>query len=219
MRRAIILTLALVLATAAGANASAAQRKRPARRPPAPKTKTITPDVTCPSVLGVGQKTGERFCDVVTSHDASTGILIDIPAHRGDATLSFDLHNRQLYSEAQVKAHKAYARYTATVVVATLDGTILDRGLIQSEFRTEADIVDWIGGGAGPRGVKAVAPTGTERIIVSVPQKVTKVSIVGEKLEVQRLDGTFTYTDNGRPIAAISHVTVEYRPAPTRRPF
>jgi hypothetical protein len=216
MRRAIILTLVLALATAAGANAGA-QRKRTARRAPAPKTKTITPDLTCPSVLGVGQKSGERFCDVVTSRDASTGILIDIPAHRGDAILSFDLHNRQLYSEAQVKARKAYARYTATVVIATLDGTILDRGLVRSEFRTEADIVDWIGGGAGPRGVKAVAPTGTERIIVTIPQKITKVSIVGEKLEVQRLDGTFTYSDNGRPIAAISHVSVEYRPAPTRR--
>lgn len=216
----MILTLTLVLATAAGANASAPQRKRARRRAPAPKTKTITPDVTCPSVLGVGQKSGEQFCDVVTSRDASTGILIEIPAHRGDATLSFDLHNRQLYSEAQVQAHKAYARYTATVVIATLDGTILDRGLIRSEFRTAEDIVEWIGGGAGPRGVKAVAPTGTERITVTIPQKITKVSIVGEKLEVQRVDGTFTYNDNGRPIAAISHVRVEYRPAPPRRrPF
>ena len=215
MRRPLILALAAVLA--AGITIQGQTRRRPVRRR-APATKTVTPKTTCPDVLGVGVKTGEQFCDVVNSRDPAAGILIDIPPHRGDATLSFDLHNRQLYSATQVKAHKAYSRYTATIDIVTPDGTILDRGVVRSEFRTEADILDWIGGGAGPRGVKAVAPTGTEHIVVTIPQKVTKVSLLGEKLEVLRADGSsYTYTEAGHQIAAISGIRVEYRPAPVRR--
>ncbi|HEY7790099.1 MAG TPA: hypothetical protein VIC33_06280 [Vicinamibacterales bacterium] len=217
MRRVLVLAIAFLLAGPAASLTATAQRRRPARRAPAPKTKTVTPKVTCPSELGVGVKTGERFCDVTTSRDPATGILVEIPAHRGDATLTFDLHNRQIYSEDQVKAHTAYARDTATVVVVTMDGTILDRGIVRSEFRTGADVVDWIGGGAGPGGVKAVVPTGTEPITITIPEKVDQVSIVGEKLEVVRLDGSYTYTDMGRPVAAISNVKVEYRPAPVRK--
>jgi len=215
MRRLLI---TVVIGVLAGTAVSATQtRRRPARRPAPVKVEKVQPAIKCPSPLGVGVRTGLHFCDVLTGRDPATGVLITIPPHRGDATLSFDLHNRQTYSADQVKAHKAYARYTATVDVVTGDGTIIDRGVVRSEFRTEADLVDWIGGGAGPGGVKAVAPTGTEPIRITVPQKVEQVSILGEKLEVLRLDGAYIYQAAGLPIADISNVMLEYRPAPVRK--
>ena len=63
-----------------------------------------------------------------------------------------------------MKAHRAYARYTATIGVLTLDNTLISRAVVQNEFRAAGDLVDRVGGGAGPGGVKAVAPTGTESI-------------------------------------------------------
>src|SRR3954466_13980135 len=97
------------------------------------------------------------------------GLLIQIPPHRGAATLTFDLHNLQTYSEEQVKAHRAFARYTATIGVLTMDNTLISRAVVQSEFRTAADLVDRVGGGAGPGGVKAVESTGSESITIAIP--------------------------------------------------
>jgi hypothetical protein len=88
---------------------------------------------------------------------------------------------------------------------------------VQNEFRTAADLVDRVSGGAGPGGVKAVAPSGTESITVVIPAAEQSVSILGEKLTVIRVDGTDVFTVSGRPIAIISNVTLEYRPAPARR--
>jgi hypothetical protein len=130
--------------------------------------------------------------------------------------LIFDLHNRHTYSEEQEKAGKAFARYTATIGVLTMNNDLISRAIVQNEFRTAADLFDRIGGGAGPGGVKAVAPTGVESIVVPIPQKVTEVSILGEKLEALRLDGREGYVMPGRPIATISNVMIEYRPAPVR---
>jgi hypothetical protein len=127
-------------------------------------------------------------------------------------TLTFELHNRHTYSEEQVKSHRAYARYTATIGVLTLDNTLISRAAVQSEFRTAADLVDRVGGGAGPGGIKAVAPTGTEAITITIPEAEDEVSVLGEKLLVDRLDGSATYTQAGRPIADISKVMIEYRP-------
>ena len=55
--------------------------------------------------------------DVMTGRDPVAGILIKLPPHKGPVTLTFDLHNRHTYSEEQVKAGRAFARYTATVGV------------------------------------------------------------------------------------------------------
>jgi hypothetical protein len=69
--------------------------------------------------------------------------------------------------------------------------------------------------------LKAVAPTGTESISIAIPEEEEQVSILGEKLTVERLDGTATYSSPGRPIAIISNVKIEYRPPPppkTARP-
>ena len=84
-------------------------------------------------------------------------------------------------------------------------------------IRSEADLVDRVGGGAGPGGVKAVAPTGTETITITVPAEENSVAILGEKLHVIRPEGTDNFIAPGRPIAIISNVVLEHRPAPVRR--
>jgi len=53
---------------------------------------------------------------------------------------------------------------------------------------------------------------------MTIPEEEEQVSILGEKLTVQRLDGTATYSSPGRPIAIISNVMIEYRPAPPPKP-
>ena len=110
--------------------------------------------------------------------------------------------------------HRAYARYTATIGVLTLDNTLISRAVVQNEFRAAADLVDRVGGGAGPGGVKAVAPTGTESITVMIPEGEKAVSLLGEKLAVDRMDGPASYTQPGRPIALVSNVMLEYKPGP-----
>jgi hypothetical protein len=132
--------------------------------------------------------------------------------------LSFDLHNRHTYSEEQIKTKRAYHHYTATIGVLALDNTLLSRFYVQNEFRTAADLVDRITGGSGPGGLKAVAPTGSEHVVFVVDEEENAVSILGEKLSVVRVDGNDTFTAPGRPIAVISNVMLEYRPAPPPRP-
>ena len=205
-----IVLLALCLAIPVSA-----QTRRSTRNPPPPPAlKTEAPDLICPTPLGVGVTTKISFCDVLTGRDPATGILIRLPPHKGPVTLTFDLHNRQTYSDEDVKAHRAFARYTASIGVLTMDNTLISRALVQSEFRTAADLLDRIGGGAGPGGVKAVAPTGTEPIAITIPEGEDQVSILGEKLTVERQDGATTYAQPGRPIADVSNVMIEYKPAP-----
>ena len=145
-------------------------------------------------------------------------MLVSIPPHTGPTTLLFDLHNRHTYSEEAVKANRAYQRFTASTGVLTLDNTLISRAVIQSEFRTQADLVDRMLGGSGPGGLKAVAPTGTESVAIVLPADVTQVSILGEKLAVVRVDGVDDFKAPGRPIALVSNIQVEYRPAPQRAP-
>ena len=105
--------------------------------------------MTCPTPLGVGVSTKEAFCDVMAGRDPAAGILIKIPPHKGPVTLTFDLHNRHTYSEEQTRANRAYARYTATIGVLTLDNTLVSRAVVQNEFRKASDLVDRIGGERG----------------------------------------------------------------------
>ena len=185
------------------------------KAPPAATMSRAQAEVTCPSELGVGVKSKRRFCDVLAGRDPAGGILVKIPPHRGPVTLSFELHNRHTYSEDLVKAKTAFRKYTATIGVLTMDNTLIDRAVIQSEFRTERDLFDRIAGGAGPGGVKAVAPSGTEFITMQLPENVgEQVTVLGEKLTVMRPDGTDTFVSDGRPLATISNVMVEYRPGP-----
>lgn len=219
MRRLFLAVCVAVLTVPPSSHGQTTRRTTPARRPaPAPKPIVMAPEMTCPTPLGPGVATQRDYCDVMSGRDPAEGILIPLPPHRGPVTLRFDLHNRHTYSEEQVKAGRAYASYTATIGVLAMDNTLLSRAVVQNEFRQATDLTERIGGGAGPGGLKAVAPTGTEHIVLVIPEEEEQVSILGEKLTVERQDGVANYTSAGRPIAVISNVTIEYVPAPVRRP-
>ncbi len=213
--RVLLLSLSLMVASA---SLMGQTRRAPARPAPTPPPTKENAEVSCPAPLGIGVTTNRTFCDVLTGRDPSAGILITIPPHKGTVTLTFDLHNRHTYSEEQLKDKRtAFSRYTAAVGALTMDNTLISRAAVQSEFRTTADLLDRIGGGAGPSGLKAVAPTGIESITLTIPEEENQISILGEKLLVERADGQATYTSAGRPIAIISNVMVEYRPPPPAR--
>jgi hypothetical protein len=219
-----VLTSAMVIAICLATVAAPleAQRKPPARRTPARTAKpappkTMTPDVKCPSLVGMGVKTVRSFCDVPAGRDPTQGIVITLPPHRGPGTLTFDLHARHVYSEDEIKRGKAYARYRAGIVVATMKAEVLTRAGIDAEFRTAADLFDRIGGGAGPGSLKAVAPAGTEQVIVTVPANVDQVTVLGEILDALTPAGRETAVMAGRPVAIVSNILFEYRPAPVKR--
>jgi len=213
------------LLTIVTVSVAAQTRRAPARQTP-PKPLPVAPvtaaaDLTCPTVLGTGVATRRTFCDILTGRDPAGGAIVKFPPHLGPLTLRFDLHNRHTYSEEEVKANRAYSLYTATIGVLTLDNTLISRALVQSEFKRREDLFDRIGGGAGG-GFKAVAPIGTEPIVMAIPAEVEAVSFLGEKLEMTSVSGPATYLAPGRPIAVISNVEIEYTPpppppAPTRR--
>lgn len=210
---------ALLLCAALPLTAQSTRRKptpaKPAAKPPSAGALTrIEPQILCPSELGVGVKSERRFCDVLTGRDPAGGVLITIPPHRGPVTLSFDLHNRHTYSEELIKAKRAFREYTATIGVLSMDNTLVERAIIRSDVRTAADLFDRVRGGAGPGGVKAVAPAGVEPITMQLPEDIgEQVSILGEILKVRRPDGDDSFTAPGRPIATISQVVLELRPA------
>ncbi|HWK09415.1 MAG TPA: hypothetical protein VNR64_05155 [Vicinamibacterales bacterium] len=222
MRLRGLLALA-VAAVVAVAPASAQSRRRPAPKKPAARPartaalKTTTPDVKCPSLIGMGVKTIRSFCDVPAGTDPQQGIVVTLPPHSGTATLSFDLHARHTYSEELTKSGKGYSRYSAIVGVLTMKGDLLTRAAVQAEFRTAADLFDRIGGGAGPGGVKAVAPVGREQVFVTIPADVDQVSILGETLDAITPAGHETVVLPGRPVAVVSNLLIEYKPGPVRK--
>lgn len=227
MRRLIAALCGVLLLAPAGLDAQARRTQpRAQTRKPTPPAKPVAPVteaavVMCPQVLGDGVKTARSYCDVTIGRDPAGGVLIDIPPHRGPVVLSFDLHNRHTYSEDEIKAKRGYRRYTAMLGVLAMDNTLLSRAVVQSEFRTAADLVDRIAGGVGPGGVKAVAPTGVEAFAMEVEEQAERVSLLGDRLTVTTVDGTDTFTANGRPVAVISNVMLTYTPAPpaaTRKP-
>jgi hypothetical protein len=209
---------AFVLLAAVAVTAQA--KRAPARKAPAqPAMKTADAEVRCPSELGIGVKTRRNFCDVLTGVDPAEGVIITIPPHRGSVTLTFELHNRHTYSEELITEKRAFRQYTATIGVLTMDNTLVERAVVRSEFRTAADLFDRIEGGAGPGGVKAVAPSGVELITMELPADVgEQVSILGENLRMIRPGGEDFFTAPGRPIATISNVRLQYRPGPAPQP-
>jgi hypothetical protein len=175
----------------------------PPKKEPAP--------VKCPELLGTGVKTGATFCFVLAWRDPSQGVIVTIPPHTGPATLSFDLHNRHTYSEEEMRAGRGFSKYTAVVAVLTMTGDLIGRAAVESEFRAAGDLYDRIGGGAGPGGVKAVAPIGRESVNIEIPAEVTQVSLLGELLEATTAAG-HEVAAQGRPVAIVSNLQVEYRP-------
>lgn len=230
MRRFLTpVVIAVVLASSAVVVASlpvaAQSRGKAPKKPPAKSAKaappvplkTMTPEVKCPSLIGMGIKTVRSFCDVPAGRDPAQGIVITLPPHTGQGTLTFDLHARHLYSEDEMKRGKPYARYRAVIGALTLKGDLLDRGAVEAEFRTAADLFDRIGGGAGPGSLKAVAPAGREQVVITVPAGVDEVSLLGETLDAITPAGHETVVMPGRPVAIVSNLLFEYRPAPPKR--
>ncbi len=177
------------------------------------QTTEIQPaEVLCPEVLGIGVSSDIPFCDVLVQVEPDLGIRVVLPPRRGESTLSFKLHNRHTYSRQEEAGGRAYAQYLAAIAVATMEGEIIGRGVVLSEFREVSDLIDRVAGGAGASGLKAVAPTGVERISLIVPEDLDEVVIVGRSLEIIRIDGRDMATAPGRPVAVLSEATIEYRP-------
>jgi hypothetical protein len=194
------------------ADGLAQTRRKPQRKPaPPPAMKTEPAEVQCRESLGVGARTKASYCFVLAGRDPAEGVVVSIPAHTGPATLTFDLHNRHTYSEEDVKAGRGFASYTAVIGVLTMKGELLARGAVRSEFRTAKDLHERISGGAGPGGMKAVAPIGAETVSVQIPAGVTQVSLLGEVLDAVTVIGR-EGASPGRPVAIVSNVKVEYRP-------
>jgi hypothetical protein len=218
--------LAAALLAAGQASAQTSTAKTPVKKPaqsaakPAARPAPLPPrvaepaKVTCLHVLGTGLGSRLEFCDVLTGRNPAEGVIVRLPPHKGLLTLTFDLHNRHTYSEDLVKAGKGYANYTSTIGVLTMDGTLLARGVVRSEFRTAKDLFERIGGGAGPKGMKAVAPIGNERVSIDVPEEVNEISLLGEKMTVLRENGAETLTSLQRPVAVVSNVNIDYQPPP-----
>jgi hypothetical protein len=211
-----VLTLLLMSITA---DVAVAQRGRTTARKPAPAAlaplKQEAADVKCSELLGTGIKTQASFCFVLAGRDPAQGVLVTIPPHTGEATLTFNLHNRHMYSEEEMRAGRGFAKYAAVVGVLTMDGDLLGRGAVQNEFRTSRDLYDRISGGVGPGNTKAVAPIGNETVTISIPAGVEQVSLLGEVLEATTVAGRETATP-GRPVAIVSNLQIEYRPAPPK---
>ena len=216
--RAAIHAVTLVCLLLAGAPAEAQRRRAPAKPAPPPPAalKTEPAQVKCSELLGRGVRTSASFCFVLAGREPAQGVLVTIPPHAGPATLTFNLHNRHTYSEEEMRAGHGFAKYTAVIGVLTPTGDLLGRGAVQSEFRAARDLYDRVSGGAGPGGVKAVAPIGNELVVITIPPAVQEVSLLGEVLEATTAAGREVAAP-GRPVAIVSNVQIAYRPAPPRR--
>jgi hypothetical protein len=211
MVRAAVFAIIFSLLAVSMASAQARGRtQKPAARPSSSALKTEPADVTCQEPLGKGMKTGVQYCFVLAGATAAEGVLVKLPPRTGPATLIFDLHNRHTYSEQYEKDGRAFARYRAGIGVLTMEMDLLARAAVEGEFRTAADLYERIGGGAGPSGMKAVAPLGQERVYITIPPGIDQVSLLGEILEAHTPAGRETATP-GRPVAIVSNIQVEYR--------
>lgn len=208
---ALIVVISLACAPLAAAQARGRTQK-PAAKPAASAQKTEPADVSCPDPLGKGMKTGVLYCFVPAGTAAEQGVLVKLPARTGPATLIFDLHNHHTYSEQAVKEGRGFARYRAGIAVLTMKMDVVARAAVEGEFRTAADLYERIGGGAGPSGAKAVAPLGQERVYITIPPGIDQVSLLGELLDARTAAGRETATP-GRPVAIVSNIQIEYRPA------
>lgn len=213
MLTAVMLGLLVAAPDVAHAQSGRGSSSKPKPKPVPVQPRVDPAKVTCPESLGTGVRTGEQYCFVIAGRDPAQGVLIDIPPHTGDVTLRFDLHNRHTYSEEQMRTGRGYAKYTAVIGVLSMKGDLIDRAGVQTEFRSAKDIYERITGGAGPGGVKAVAPVGVEEIRITVAAEYNQVSLLGEVLDAYTPAGRESASP-GRPVAIVSKITVEYRPKP-----
>lgn len=205
-RTSIILSAAAVVA---GASLLAAAPQQTGRGGTA-TTPRSGPSVSCAGDLGSGVKTKRQFCDVIVGADRTDSIAITVPAHKGAATLLFDLHNRFGVPQAGTVPEGIYARNEAIVAIVGPNGATIDRAAVFGEFRSPATLFDRIGGGSGPGGVKAIAPGPAEHIRVTIPAAVTSLGIVGVKVTVMTRGGVNVFDNPGFPVAVASNFFVDY---------
>jgi hypothetical protein len=206
--RALLSIAALMSAGAALLPAS--QANPPARTPGS----RLTTQHTCAASLGTGVKSRRTFCDVITSTAPGESVSMAVPARTGVATVFFDLHNRFGLPVVTRFPGASYTRHEAIARVISGDGEVLGRAAVIREFRTTVDLFDQLAGGGRPGGVKGVAPGPPEAVRFVVPAGVTVVGIVGERLRVRTATGgDDTYDAPGRPVAIVSNLRLEYRPA------
>jgi hypothetical protein len=215
----VVAVIMLVSALAPAVDAQTRRRTTPARPAPAPP-RVEAAMVQCPAVLGDGATSKRTFCDVLIGGNPAEGIIVTIPPHTGDVKLMFDLHNRHTFSAELAKSRAGFRRYSAGIGVMAMDVTLLSRAGVESEFRAATDLFDRVVG-TGPGGLKAVAPIGVEKIVITLTDDDLgddlRVSILGERLAEVRPDGTTdVFTAAGRPIAVVSEIRLEYRPAPVK---
>jgi hypothetical protein len=209
MSRTRALALMLVVIEVLTARALSAQT-RAATPPPLPR-KVFT-DITCASALGAGVKTKRLFCDVVITPTASESVTMKLPPHTGTALLQFDLHNRFDVS-TRVLAPVLFARHLATIAILRASGTMIESEAVMGETHTAADAFDRIDSGVPAGGLKSVAPGQPEAIRLTIPAGVPSFGIVGVKLAVTGpTGGTEVFETQGRPIALVSNVRLEYTP-------
>ena len=153
-------------------HAQTAKKSAPAKKATAPALTKVDAEVTCSTLLGIGVKTRRAFCDILTGRDPKEGVLVTIPPHRGPVILcvraaqSPYLLGRADQGEACLPAVHRHDRRPDAGQHAGGSGDH------SSEFRTAPDLFDRIEGGAGPGGVKAVAPAGVEFVSIELPEDV-----------------------------------------------
>jgi hypothetical protein len=209
------LTVLVLGALVSGADTQP-RRRTPAHEAAPPLTSEAVA-LECPHELGQGVATQRAFCDIQADTDPLAGAIVRLPPHRGPAILTFDLHNRHMYSAELVEGGRGYTRATATIGVLAMDKTLLTRAVVLTEFRRAADLFDRIAAGGGMTGVKAVAPIGCEPVSLEIAEGVDAVSILGEKLVIVRTDATETIAGASRPIAVVSNARLQYLPGPPPR--
>jgi len=172
----------------------------------------VTTEVRCAADLGMGAKSGRRFCDVFIVRTPVESVALVVPPHAGPATLRFDLHNRFVVADTDRPAAQAFERHAALVAVVTGSGEEIVRAAVTHEYRTVEDLFDRITGGRRTGGFKAVAPGGAEPVVAIIPDGVSSVGIIGISIERESAAGRETFDSPGRPVALASNFRIEYIP-------
>jgi hypothetical protein len=190
---------------------TSASAQRAGGRTPGTRVSTAK---TCAASLGMGLKSKREFCDVIIAKLPKDSVAITIPAHTGTATLLFDLHNRFPLPAINVGTALSFARHEAIVSLVKANGDVLNRAAVVREFRRPEDLFDQITGGGRPGGVKGVAPGEAEPIRFTIPAGISQVGIVGSRLQtLTRAGGDEVFETPGRPVAIVSNIRLEYKPA------
>ncbi len=135
-----------------------------------------------------------------------------IPAHTGQATLRFDLHNRFVVADAARSPAEAFERHAALVAIVSGAGEEIVRAAVTREYRTIEDLFDRITGGGREGTFKAVAPGGPEPVVAIIPDGVSSVGIIGVSVEREAAGGREIFDSPGRPVALASNFRIEYTP-------